>query len=158
MTTNERGINLIKAFEGCSLTAYQCPAKIWTIGYGHTGKVDGKPIVKGMRITAEKADALLKADLASFERSVEDLVKVKLTDNQFAALVSFTYNVGAGNLKKSTLLRKLNAGDYLGAAAEFTKWNKAGGVVLAGLTRRRKEEQTLYLLKTIKKDTDTVAK
>lgn len=160
MTTNERGINLIKAFEGCVLTAYQCPAKKWTIGYGHTGKVEGKPITKGMRITEEKAAALLKEDLAIFERSVEGLVKVKLTENQFAALVSFTYNVGAGNLKKSTLLRKLNAGDYSGAAAEFTKWNKAGGVVLAGLTRRRKEEQTLYLLSSTKrdKDTDTVAK
>ena len=146
MKTNVTGINLIKSFEGCKLTAYQCPAKKWTIGYGHTGKVDGKPIIKGMCISDEKAIALLKEDLASFEKSVENLVKVNLTENQFASLVSFTYNIGAGNLKKSTLIKKLNSGDYIGAAAEFIKWNKAGGIVLAGLTRRRKEEQALFLL------------
>jgi lysozyme len=147
MKTNEAGISLIKSFEGCRLTAYQCPAKKWTIGYGHTGKVDGKPITKGMCITKEKAITLLKEDLESFEKLVGKLVKVKLSENQFAALVSFTYNIGAGNLKRSTLLKKLNTEDYLGAAAEFIKWNKAGGIVLAGLTRRRKEEQKLFLLK-----------
>ncbi|MDF2514624.1 MAG: muraminidase [Herbinix sp.] len=146
MKTNDTGIRLIKSFEGCKLTAYQCPAKKWTIGYGHTGKVDGTSITKGMKITEAKAIELLKVDLISFEKSVNNLVKVNLTENQFAALVSFTYNVGAGNLKRSTLLRKLNAGDYIGAAAEFVKWNKAGGIVLAGLTRRRKEEQALFML------------
>ncbi len=145
MKTNAAGIRLIKSFEGYRLTAYQCPAKVWTIGYGHTGTVEGKPIKAGMRITEEKAAALLQEDLTGFEKSVKSLVKVKLTENQFAALVSFTYNVGAGNLKRSTLLKKLNAGDYKGAAAEFTKWNKAGGIVLAGLVRRRKEEQSLFL-------------
>jgi GH24 family phage-related lysozyme (muramidase) len=146
MKTNDIGIRLIKSFEGCKLTAYQCPAKKCTIGYGHTGKVDGTAITKGMRVTEAKAIELLKVDLISFEKSVNNLVKVKLTENQFAALVSFTYNVGAGNLKRSTLLRKLNAGDYIGAATEFVKWNKAGGIVLTGLTRRRKEEQALFML------------
>ena len=146
MKTNDTGIRLIKSFEGCKLTAYQCPAKKWTIGYGHTGKVDGASITKGLKITDAKAIELLKEDLTSFEKSVNNLVKVKLSENQFAALVSFTYNVGSGNLKRSTLLRKLNAGDYIGAAAEFSKWNKAGGIVLAGLTRRRKEEQALFML------------
>lgn len=143
--TATKGIELIKEFEGLRTTAYKCPAGVWTIGYGHTGAVDGKPITSGMKITAAKATELLRGDLAKFEAAVNSYVKATLTQNMFDALVSFSFNVGAGALKTSTLLRKLNAGDYDGAADEFLKWNKAGGVVLNGLVRRRKAERTLFL-------------
>ena len=143
--TSDKGIGLIKEFEGCSLAAYRCPAGVWTIGYGHTGKVDGKAVSLGMRITQTKAAQLLREDLASFEAAVNAAVKTLITQNMFDALVSFSYNCGAGALRNSTLLRKLNAGDYLGAADEFPKWNKAGGKVLNGLVRRREAERKLFL-------------
>lgn len=141
---NTEGIDLIKASEGCRLDAYLCPAKVWTIGYGHTGKVDGKPVAKGMVITMTKATELLRKDLEEFEKAVSKMVTVELTENMFSALVSFTYNVGAGKLKKSTLLKKLNSKDYNGAAAEFDKWCKAGGTTLAGLVKRRAKEKKLF--------------
>ena len=137
---NQAGVELLKQAEGLRLTAYKDPVGIWTIGYGSTRNV--KP---GMRISAEEAEQLLKMDLWRFERAVEVLVKVPLTDNQFSALVSFAYNVGEGALAKSTLLRKLNAGDYKGAAKEFGRWVKAGGTTLPGLVRRRKAEMQLFL-------------
>ena len=115
--TATKGIDLIKEFEGCRLTAYKCPAGVWTIGFGHTGTVDGKLIGKGMTITAAKATELLKKDLAEFEAAVNGCVTVPITQNMFDALVSFSFNVGAGALRRSTLLRKLNAKDYEGAAA-----------------------------------------
>jgi GH24 family phage-related lysozyme (muramidase) len=147
MKTGKKGLDLIKSFEGYRLDAYQCPAKVWTIGYGHTGKVGLKSICKGMKISVTTAESLLKSDLKSFEKTVTNLVKVKLTQNQFDALVSFTYNVGSANLKASTLLRKLNDGDYSGAAEQFEKWNKVNGEVLSGLTRRRKDEKDLFCSK-----------
>lgn len=143
--TATRGVELIKEFEGCRLTAYLCPAGVWTIGYGHTGKVDGKVITVGMTITAKKATELLKSDLATFEAAVNSYVTVPITQNMFDALVSFAYNCGAGALKGSTLLKKLNAKDYDGAAAELPKWNKAAGKVLNGLVRRREREKQLFL-------------
>lgn len=143
--TSDKGIELIKGFEGCSLSAYKCPAGVWTIGYGHTGKVDGKAISSGMRITQAKAVQLLREDLASFEAAVNAAVKALITQNMFDALVSFAYNCGAGALRNSTLLKKLNAGDYSGAADEFQKWNKSGGKVLNGLVRRREAERKLFL-------------
>ena len=145
--TATRGIELIKEFEGCRLTAYKCPAGVLTIGYGHTGTVDGKAVASGMTITAAKATELLRADLAKFEAAVNSYVTAPITQNMFDALVSFTYNCGAGALKSSTLLKKLNARDYDGAAAEFPKWNKVGGKVLNGLVRRRAREQQLFLYK-----------
>lgn len=145
--TATRGIELIKEFEGCRLTAYKCPAGVWTIGYGHTGTVDGKAVASGMTITAAKATQLLKSDLAKFEAAVNSYVTAPITQNMFDALVSFTYNCGAGALKSSTLLKKLNARDYDGSAAEFPKWNKAGGKVLNGLVRRRERERQLFLYK-----------
>lgn len=144
--TATKGIDLIKEFEGCKLTAYKCPAGVWTIGYGHTGSVDGKAITSGMTITAAKATELLKADLSKFEAAVNSYVTAPITQNMFDALVSFTFNCGAGALKGSTLLKKLNAKDYDGAAAEFPKWNKAGGKVLNGLVRRREAERCLFML------------
>ncbi|HFQ7875731.1 TPA: lysozyme [Enterobacter hormaechei] len=145
MQTSEKGIALIKQFEGCKLTAYQDSVGIWTIGYGWTQPVDGKPIRAGMTIKQETAERLLKTGLVSYEIDVSRLVKVSLTQGQFDALVSFTYNLGARSLSTSTLLRKLNAGDYAGAADEFLRWNKAGGKVLNGLTRRREAERALFL-------------
>lgn len=146
MQTSEKGIALIKEFEGCKLTAYRDSVGVWTIGYGWTQPVDGKPIRSGMTIKQETAERLLKTGLVSYESDVSRLVKVGLTQGQFDALVSFTYNLGARSLSTSTLLRKLNAGDYAGAADEFLRWNKAGGKVLNGLTRRREAERALFLL------------
>ena len=145
MQTSDKGIALIKQFEGCKLTAYQDSVGVWTIGYGWTQPVDGKPIRAGMTIKQETAERLLKTGLVSYERDVSRLVKVSLTQGQFDALVSFTYNLGARSLSTSTLLRKLNAGDYAGAADQFLRWNKAGGKVLNGLTRRREAERALFL-------------
>lgn len=145
MQTSDKGIALIKEFEGCKLTAYQDSIGVWTIGYGWTQPVDGKPIRAGMTIKQETAERLLKTGLVSYESDVSRLVKVGLTQGQFDALVSFTYNLGARSLSTSILLRKLNAGDYAGAADEFLRWNKAGGKVLNGLTRRREAERALFL-------------
>jgi len=145
MQTSDKGIALIKQFEGCKLTAYQDSVGVWTIGYGWTQPVDGKQIRAGMVIKQEEADRLLKTGLVSYENDVSRLVKVGLTQGQFDALVSFTYNLGARSLSTSTLLRKLNAGDYAGASDEFLRWNKAGGKVLNGLTRRREAERALFL-------------
>ena len=145
MQTSDKGIALIKEFEGCKLTAYQDSVGVWTIGYGWTQPVDGKPIRAGMTIKQETAERMLKTGLVSYESDVSRLVKVGLTQGQFDALVSFTYNLGARSLSTSTLLRKLNAGDYAGAADEFLRWNKAGGKVLNGLSRRREAERALFL-------------
>lgn len=148
MQTSEKGIKNIKDFEGCSLTAYPDPGTggaPWTIGYGWTHPVEGKPIKPGMTIKQETADRLLKTGLVSYENDVLKMAKVKLTQGQFDALVSFAYNVGSRALSTSTLLRKLNDGDVKGAADEFLRWNKAGGKVLNGLTRRREAERALFL-------------
>mgnify|MGYP002075963031 CR=1 FL=1 len=140
MQTNLAGINLIKSFEGLRLYAYKDSVGVLTIGHGHT-----KNVRPGMTITQKQAEDFLRADLGYFENAVKKLVRVHLTDNQFAALVSFCFNLGEGNLAKSTLLRKLNAGDTRGAAEEFLKWNKAGGKPLVGLTKRRAAERELFL-------------
>ena len=141
MRTSQKGIDLIKKFEGCRLEAYKCPAGIWTIGYGHT-----KGVKDGMIISREQAKEFLREDLRIFEQAVEACVKVPLSQNQFDALVSFCYNCGSGALKTSTLLRLLNEGKYSEAGEQFLRWNKAGGKVLVGLTRRREEERELFLL------------
>ena len=137
---NQAGLDLIKRFEGCKLRAYRDPVGIWTIGYGHT-----KTARPGQQITHQQAEDLLRSDIAEFEQAVESLIDVPLSDNHFAALVSFTFNVGAGALRRSTLRKKLNVCDYAGAAREFLKWDKAGGRVLRGLSRRRYAEMTLFL-------------
>ncbi|PDO81613.1 lysozyme [Kosakonia sacchari] len=145
MRISNRGIAFIKQFEGMRLTAYQDSVGVWTIGYGWTQSVDGKPIRAGMAIKEDTAERLLRTGLVGYESDVSKLVKVKLTQGQFDALVSFAYNLGARALSTSTLLKKLNAGDYRGAADEFLRWNKAGGQVLAGLSRRRAAERELFL-------------
>ncbi|ESA32909.1 lysozyme [Leptolyngbya sp. Heron Island J] len=138
--TNASGVHLIKTFEGLRLKAYQDAVGVWTIGYGTTRGV--KP---GQAISEAQAEALLKADLNRFEKAVNQTVRVSINDNQFAALVSFAYNVGSGALRSSTLIKKLNRRDIYGAANEFPRWNRAGGRVLAGLTRRRNAERALFL-------------
>lgn len=145
MQTGEKGIALIKEFEGCRLRAYRDSVGVWTIGYGWTHPVDGKPVGLGMAISQETAERLLKNGLVSYEMDVTKVVRVPLTQAQFDALVSFAYNLGSRSLSSSTLMRKLNAGDYAGAAEEFLRWDKAGGKVLPGLTRRRAAERALFL-------------
>lgn len=142
---NQNGLDLTRQAEGLRLTAYLCPAHKLTIGYGHTG-----PDVKqGMTITEVQADSLLAADLANAGDTVARAVKVALNDNQYGALCDFVFNLGAGAFLGSTLLKKLNAGDYAGAADEFPRWDKAhvdGEVkTLPGLTRRRAAERDLFL-------------
>lgn len=141
MQTGTRGVTLIKQSEGLSLQVYKDAVGLPTIGYGHLIKA-GESFTT---ITEAQAEALLKSDLKQFEVCVTNMVTVKLNQNQFDALVSFAFNLGCANLKSSTLLKKLNAGDYAGAANEFLRWNKAGGKVLAGLTTRRAAEKVLFL-------------
>lgn len=137
--------NLIKEFEGLELTAYLCPSKVWTIGYGSTFYEDGKPVKQGDKITKERAEKLLPNIVTKFAQAVSNSLKNTVTQNQFDAMVSLCFNIGIGNFRASTLLKMVNKGDYAGAADEFTKWNKAKGKVLAGLVRRREAEQALFI-------------
>lgn len=140
-----KGYDLIKKYEGCELKAYLCPAKIPTIGYGNTIYENGTKVKIGDQITQQRAEELLLHIGKYFETEIKKLVKVTLTDNQLGALLSFTYNLGVGNLRVSTLLKKINANPNDPAIKdEFLKWNKAGGKVLAGLTKRRQSESDLY--------------
>jgi lysozyme len=134
------GLDLIKEFEGLKLRAYLCPAKVWTIGYGSTGP----HVTAGKVITEAEAEALLREDLARFERAVTGFVTAGLTQNQYDALVSFAFNVGISALERSTLLKRVNAKRFDDVPAEFAKWNRAAGRPLAGLTRRRAAEAALF--------------
>lgn len=138
-SVNSAGLKLIQDFEGLRLSAYDDGVGVWTIGYGHT-----KGVRPGDRITKEQAEKYLFDDLEDAERAVARLAGVPLTDNQFSALASFVYNVGAGAFQTSTLLSRLNAGDYGSVPAQLKRWNRAGGRVLAGLTRRREAEARLW--------------
>ncbi len=140
LVTSQNGVDLIKSFEGCVLKAYQDSVGIWTIGYGHT-----KGVHSGMTITAIQAQEYLISDLVVFERAVNSCVTVPMTQNMFDALVSFSFNVGAAALKKSTLLANLNKGNINSAATEFDKWVHAGKKILPGLVRRRAAEKELFL-------------
>ena len=144
MNINQKGLDLIKSFEGLELNSYKDAVGVWTIGYGHTSMAGQPAVVPGMTLTKEEAEKLLLKDLLKYEQIVKNLVKVELNDNQYSALVSFVYNLGGGNFEKSTLLKKVNNKDFDGAVKEFAKWNKAGGKVLKGLTRRRAEEASLF--------------
>jgi GH24 family phage-related lysozyme (muramidase) len=137
---NQAGLNLIKEFEGCILQTYDDGVGVLTIGYGHT-----QGVAWGQSITQAEAEELLKQDLNYFENSVTTLVKVPLTDNQFSALVSFTFNIGSGAFTESTLLRVVNQRQYQAAADQFLRWINGGGQVMAGLVRRREAERNLFL-------------
>ncbi|CBI76841.1 Phage lysozyme [Bartonella clarridgeiae 73] len=141
---SKEGLALIKQWEGLRLKAYQDAIGVWTIGYGHTAQA-GEPIVQeGMEITHLEAEAVLQKDLSQFEQTVEHEVKQSLTDEQFAALVSFCYNVGIEAFCNSTLLKKLNKGEYEAVPAELQKWTKANGKRLQGLVHRRAAEAGLW--------------
>ncbi len=142
MKTSQKGIDLITRFEGFRNRAYKCPAGVWTIGYGHT-----KGVKAGQAITTQQAEELLQADLKTFEDWVNKLVKVELTQGQFDALVSFCFNLGPVALDSSTLLKLVNQQKFALAADQFKRWNKAGGVELSGLTKRRAAERELFVSK-----------
>jgi|TARA_R100001460_G_scaffold51764_1_gene90529 lysozyme len=138
--TSAEGVALIKKFEGCELEAYQCSANVWTIGYGHTRGVE-----EGDTCSQEDAESMLVEDLEEFEGYVNDIVQCPLEQNQFDALVAWTYNLGPTNLRESTLLIRLNEEDYNDVPTQIRRWNKAGGKVLDGLVRRREAEALLFL-------------
>ena len=143
MQISQAGIDAIKRHEGLRLFAYQDVAGVWTVGYGST-----KGVEPGQHITSSEAEFRLRRDLEWVEKCIADNVTVPLTQNQYDALCSLIFNIGSGAFKDSTLLRKLNAGDYAGAAEQFTRWDKAtvGGVLqpVAGLASRRRAEQSLF--------------
>lgn len=142
-----KGIPLIKKYEGLRLQAYICPAGLPTIGYGNTFYENGSKVVMGEKISIERADQLLFHTVQQFEISVRKLAKKPLTDNQIGALTSFAFNVGVGNLSKSTLLKKVNVNPNDPTIRnEFMRWTRANGKVLNGLVRRRQEEADLYFL------------
>lgn len=139
MNVSDRGIEVIKQHEGLRLKAYLDPVGVWTIGWGHTRRV--KP---GQHISLEQAQEFFALDLSDAAACVIANVRVELTQGQFDALVSFVFNLGCGALRRSTLLKHLNNGQHPLAAKEFTRWNKGGGRVLRGLTRRREDEQMMF--------------
>jgi lysozyme len=140
MNISQNGIDLIQHFEGCRLDAYLDSVGVPTIGYGCT-----KDVKLGDSITQEQADVMFLAEISKFEKGVESLVHVDISQNQFDALVSFAYNLGLGSLASSTLLRIINAGSPEAAADQFLRWDHAGGQQLAGLTARREAERKLFL-------------
>jgi lysozyme len=139
---SEKGLALTQQFEGLRLTAYQDSVGVWTIGYGHTGA----DVHSGLTITQEQASAFLLQDVASAVATVNRLVTVALTQNQFDALVDFVFNAGSGSFAGSTLLRELNASKIEAAAAQFSRWVYAGGKELPGLVKRRNAEADLFRL------------
>lgn len=140
LTYGGNGLALTEQFEGCRLTAYQDQVGVWTIGYGHTGP----EVIAGLTITRDEAEALLAKDVSSAAACVNRVVAVRLTQAEFDALVDFAFNLGHGAFSSSTLLRELNAGNFIAAAAQFEVWDRAGGAVVAGLLRRRQAEATLF--------------
>lgn len=140
MKTSQKGVDLIKNFEGLETKAYICPAGVLTIGYGHTGS----DVKSGQTITKEEAEAILRKDLEKFEKGVDSRVKVSLNQGQFDALVSFAFNCGLGAFEESTMLRLLNNGDYEGAAGQFSRWVKGPNGPLPGLVNRRDAEEDLF--------------
>ena len=145
MKISDTGIGLIKLSEGCILKPYLCSANVPTIGYGSTRYEDGRRIsMQDPSISQEQAERLLRNDLERTVKGVSTFVTAKLKQCQFDALVSLAYNIGLEAFKRSTLLRKLNAGDYQGAASEFARWNRAGGRVVAGLSNRRERERLMF--------------
>ena len=139
MNISVEGISLIKKFEGCELEAYQDSVGVWTIGYGHT-----KDVKQGDKINQDEAENLLEEEMPEYEGYINDMVEVSLEQCQFDALVSWVYNLGPTNLSSSTLLKVLNEGDYDEVPFQIKRWNKAGGKVLEGLTRRREAEALLF--------------
>ena len=143
MITSQKGLDFIADVEGNKLHSYLDTGGVWTIGVGHTSD-KWFQVKEGQQITYDKSIQLLKIDVEEAEDAIIELVKVPLTQNQFDALVSFVFNIGAGAFANSTMLRKLNEKDYEGAAAQFPRWNKDNGKVINGLTKRRLLEQFVF--------------
>lgn len=140
MQYSKQGLELTEQFEHCRLTSYQDVKGVWTIGWGHTG-----PEVRpGLNVTQQQADEWLQDDINWANNVVNSLVHASLTQGEHDALVDFVYNVGSGNFAHSTLLKLLNSGQMDLAAAEFEKWDLAGGKVVAGLLRRREAEKQMF--------------
>jgi lysozyme len=139
MNISQEGISLIKKFEGCELEAYKCAAGVWTIGYGHT-----KDVKEGDSILKEDAESMLMHELQKYCNDVDIAVKVDLKQNEFDALVSWTYNLGLTNLNSSTMLKVLNEGKHDEVPAQMKRWNKASGQVKQGLVRRREAEALMF--------------
>lgn len=142
---NKATLDLIKSFEGLELTAYKDPVGVWTIGYGHTDKAGPPSVRAGMRITAREAEEMLLRDLKQYRDAVDKYIRVDLNDNQYGALVSFCYNVGPGNFAGSSVVDYVNAKRFKEVPGRLALWNKGGGKVLKGLTRRREAEGKLFL-------------
>ena len=139
MKMSKEGLSLIKKFEGCEYNAYKCAADVWTIGYGHTADVK-----EGDLVSQQEADKMLEEDVKIFEEEVLKAVTVPLHQHQFDALVSWTFNLGGANLNASTMLKVINSSAYEDVPHQIKRWNKAGGKVLEGLTRRRLAESLLF--------------
>lgn len=140
MKTSQKGIDLIKHFEGCRLKAYRDIIGVWTIGYGHTG-LDVSP---NLVINQEQAESLLKKDLVNFEENLSKMITTELNQNQFDAIMDFTYNVGLGNFQRSTLCKKINERNFKAATDQFERWSRAGGNVIPNLIKRRTKEKELF--------------
>ena len=142
----DEGLDLIKLYEGYSSSPYLCPANHWTIGYGAIWGMDDKRVTEDHPdINEDQADYLLRRDVKKSEMAVLRHIRVPLEDGQFNALCSFVFNLGSGALQSSTLRRKINRGDYIGAANEFPRWVFAGGRKLKGLVRRREHERLMII-------------
>ena len=142
----DEGLDLIKLYEGYSSSPYLCPANHWTIGYGAIWGMDDKRVTEDHPdINEDQADYLLRRDVKKSEMAVLRHIRVPLEDGQFNALCSFVFNLGSGALQSSTLRRKINRGDYIGAANEFPRWVYAGGRRLKGLVRRREHERSMFM-------------
>ena len=145
MQLTAEGLDLIKRFEGFRARAYRCPSGVWTIGYGHTSTAGAPEVTSTMEISLADAETILARDAAKFAEGVTAVLTAKLSGQQFSALVSFVYNVGLGNFRKSSVLAAVNAGDLAAVPRRLQLWNRAGGKVLAGLARRRAAEAELFL-------------
>ena len=145
MSVSNKGVDLICEFEGKRLVAYDDGVGVWTIGFGTIKYPDGVRVKKGDTCTLDQAKEYMRHDLIEFEHTVNSSVKVPLNQNQFDALVSLAYNIGSNAFKSSTLVKKLNAGDYQGAADQFNAWVNAGGKRMQGLVNRRDREKLLFL-------------
>jgi lysozyme len=152
MRMTKAGLDIIKEFEGFRSKAYLCPAGVWTIGYGHTSAAGAPEVREGMTISRAEGERILKADLKTFEAFVREAIRVELTPAQYSACVSLCYNIGGGAFKRSSVARFCNKREWRNAADAFALWNKAGGKVLPGLTRRRAAEAALFMSDDVLED------
>ncbi len=149
MKINQAGLNLIKKYEGFRSRAYRDAVGVWTIGYGHTSMAGLPKVTPGLKISRQQGEYILARDVEKFAREIRPMILVDLTDNQFSALVSFAYNVGGANFRKSSVLKRVNAGRFDAVPNRLSLWVKAGGRTLKGLVRRRAAEGELFIAKNV---------